>query len=253
VVLGQQRLPAAGHSLSCWGDNTDGQLGLGDYLARAAPAQVNVAGVSTWSSVTAGYYTTCAIAATGVQAGRLYCWGWDGQLGDNQPANNQNAPVLVDTGTDTWSAVSEGDTTTCAVRSDGTRWCWGDNTYGQAGGPANTPLSYIAPRQVGGSTGWSQVAVGKSVACAVRSSAVWCRGRALLGQLADRAATDQSARSSSPGSPAPGWRPTAGPRPCSPCRESRDPGGGGDRVPSAAWTWTPSSPCTPRSGTGLTG
>ena len=32
-----------------------------------------------------------------------------------------------------WASVSAGDDHTCATRTDGTLWCWGDNGYGQLG------------------------------------------------------------------------------------------------------------------------
>jgi alpha-tubulin suppressor-like RCC1 family protein len=40
----------------------------------------------------------------------------------------------VQVGSDsTWIAGSVGFNSTCAIKSNGTLWCWGDNSYGQLG------------------------------------------------------------------------------------------------------------------------
>jgi alpha-tubulin suppressor-like RCC1 family protein len=63
----------------------------------------------------------------------LFCWGHgdEGQLGD--PALVQrNAPRQVGMDTD-WIDVAAGDHFTCAIKGDGTRWCFGANNFGQLG------------------------------------------------------------------------------------------------------------------------
>jgi len=45
---------------------------------------------------------------------------------------NVDAPIRV--GSATWSQVSAGGRTPCAIKTDGTLWCWGLNTDGQLGG-----------------------------------------------------------------------------------------------------------------------
>jgi alpha-tubulin suppressor-like RCC1 family protein len=46
-------------SLYCWGRNDEGQLGLGDNMARLTPTRVGTD--SDWVSVAAGRFHTCAL------------------------------------------------------------------------------------------------------------------------------------------------------------------------------------------------
>jgi len=79
---------------------------------------------------------------------------------------------------------------TCATRTDGTLWCWGDNGYGQLG----TGTTYqTAPVQVGSTTTWSKVGAGDFTACASRTDgSLWCWGNNMAGQLGDGTTTSRS-------------------------------------------------------------
>jgi len=120
-------IKSADHSLWCWGNGGEGQLGNGLMLAYE-PRQV---GTDEWASVSAGGSHTCAI---GRPVASLYCWGGNdnGQLGDDSMMP-RDAPVPVADGGATYASVSAGRDHTCAVRSNGDVYCWGDNEYGQLG------------------------------------------------------------------------------------------------------------------------
>ena len=62
--------------------------------------------------------------------------------------------------------VSGGEWVTCAVRQDGTVWCWGTNNYQMLGLPAETPRSAV-PVQIPGITTATQVEVGYTQSCAL--------------------------------------------------------------------------------------
>ena len=47
-----------------------------------------------------------------------------------------------------WASVTAGSFHTCATRTGGTLWCWGDNEYGQLGNGNHTDQDL--PRQVTG-------------------------------------------------------------------------------------------------------
>jgi hypothetical protein len=62
-------------------------------------------------------------------------------------------PDLVDQGLTQVQALVSGALHHCALRSDGTVWCWGDNTWGALGDPSlPAETSHAAPAQVPGLT-----------------------------------------------------------------------------------------------------
>ena len=92
-------------------------------------------------------------------------------------ANVQPANAAAMSG---FTQVSVGNSFTCAVKSDGTVWCWGYNNVGQLGN--GTTINASRPVQVSGLTGATQVAAAETQACAVKSDGrVWCWGGARLG------------------------------------------------------------------------
>jgi hypothetical protein len=79
------------NTLSCWGTNANGQLGVTPATpSSATPLDIAVAG-ETWSSVTLGDTHTCALA----QDHNLWCWGdnTSGQLGNS--GSSTPVPQLV--------------------------------------------------------------------------------------------------------------------------------------------------------------
>lgn len=74
-----------------------------------------------------------------------------------------------------------GDASTCALRSNGELWCWGNNYVGQLGDGTTESRSVPAPVP---SVEARQAAVGAEFACALRTSGqVSCWGSDLWGQL----------------------------------------------------------------------
>jgi hypothetical protein len=135
-----------------WGENTDGQLGVGNNtgpdncsglvcswspVAISAPAGVNFA------SVAAGHFFSLAVTS----GGGVYSWGtnFTGQLGiGNTTQQNTPAPVTLPAGTDV-TAVAGGDSHTLALTATGQVFSWGSNGEGQLGNGTNT-----APDNCGG-------------------------------------------------------------------------------------------------------
>jgi alpha-tubulin suppressor-like RCC1 family protein len=78
--------------------------------------------------------------------------------------------------------VSTGHDHSCAVMTNGTVYCWGDNGYGQLGDGTFTQRT--RPVQVMGLTDAEQVSAGGESTCAVvRGGAVHCWGANVYGQL----------------------------------------------------------------------
>jgi hypothetical protein len=84
-----------------------------------------------------------------------------------------------------WIAVSGGDRHTCAVKVDGSTWCWGEGIYGQLGnGTFTDELSPVRVSDAGNS--YTAVATGLTHSCALDSSGQpWCWGQNSSGQLGD--------------------------------------------------------------------
>jgi alpha-tubulin suppressor-like RCC1 family protein len=117
-------------TVSCWGDNSNGQLGDGTTTPRPAP--VAVSGLTGATAVAAGQEHSCAL----VSGGTVQCWGSNtsGQLGNGKMSNS-----LVPVGVAALSGamtISAGNSHSCALLSGGGSRCWGDNTYGQLGNRA---------------------------------------------------------------------------------------------------------------------
>ena len=87
-----------------------------------------------------------------------------------------------------WRQVSAGTTHACAIASDGSAWCWGDNLQGQLGNPALFVAT--SAQQVGGGTSWQQISAGGAHTCAIQTGgSLWCWGDNSSGQLGTGAAT----------------------------------------------------------------
>ncbi len=183
-------------TLWCWGDNTFGELGIGSTVLKNTPNRVGAA-IVTWRSVSAGSLHTCATQTDGT----LWCWGYNGsgQVGNGTVVWPQTSPAQVGPGVTTWNSVQSGNTHTCATRTDGTLWCWGDNTFGQVGiGSTVTPQT--SPVQVGALTTWSMLAPGSTHTCATHDDyTVWCWGNNTSGQLGLGDTTERDSPTQVPG------------------------------------------------------
>ncbi len=118
--------------LYCFGGNKYGQLGLG-WSATDESEPSRVPGSQTWSAVAGGNSYSCALTAGTTK--ELWCWGlnYDGELGIPSVAavyTPTRVPVAAPGG---WSALALGRHHGCAIRDDGTLWCWGRNKEGQVG------------------------------------------------------------------------------------------------------------------------
>ena len=147
---------AAGHNYSCavltsgavkcWGENSVGQLGLGNTATYGNTPSSIGSGLptvdigQTVKYIAAGEHnTTCAIRADD----RTVCWGnGSGYLSGtgvlnvtigNQSGEMGSALTPVDFGSSYAVTLSEGDDHICALLASGAVKCWGHNSEGQLG------------------------------------------------------------------------------------------------------------------------
>lgn len=138
-------------AVSCWGPNTDGQLGVPPAERTFASRPVTVPGVSDAVAVDISFGTGCAADA----AGAVSCWG---------------NPMLVATGLAGVTAFELSGLNGVAVHDDGglSRW-------------SNT----AAPALVASLDGVVDASIQDGQGCAVAGGEVWCWGGRLAGWLGD--------------------------------------------------------------------
>ena len=79
--------------------------------------------------------------------------------------------------------LSVGQQFACAIRENGTLWCWGANDSGQLGG-GTTAAESASPVQVGTGTDWVDISCGLAHACGLHAShELDCWGSNMFGQV----------------------------------------------------------------------
>jgi hypothetical protein len=134
-------LGAGASTVTAWGMNTDGRLGVGDMNSPV-----------NWAKAVQGIplgYTVTGLAAGGTHSlilanGKVYAAGSDrfGQLGQGGTSRiNQSSFIQVFAPTSRVVAVSAGGNHSLAVTESGKVFACGDNFYGQLAQPATTSSS----------------------------------------------------------------------------------------------------------------
>ena len=186
-------------TLWSWGYNPFGELGLGDYASRDAPALIVVdfdnnvfadivqmsAGGGNLNTVNQGH--TLALKSDGT----IWSWGrnYYGQLGLGDFLD-AIAPLRIGQDSD-WSGVIAGGWYSIALKTNNTLWAWGDNNFGQLG-LGNSGDTINVPNPVGTTSDWSQVAAGENHTIALKTNGtIWAwgyngQGRLGLGDNTDR-------------------------------------------------------------------
>jgi len=149
-----------------WGRGISGELGTNTTVNRSTPV-TTFAGGTNWKQVSGGRLITAAIKTDGT----LWTWGSNsaGQLGDNT-STARSTPGITFTGGTNWKQVACGGLGhTAAIKTDGTLWTWGLNSYGRLGDNTTTNRSIPVTTFAGG-TNWKQVACGDSHTAAIKTS-----------------------------------------------------------------------------------
>ena len=175
-------------TLWCWGSNTNGGLGDNTIVKKSSPVQTIAFGIN-WKQVSCGYAYTACIKTDGT----LWCWGLNssGQLGDNS-ATKRSSPVQTIALGKNWKQVACGGSNTAAIKTDGTLWCWGYNTFGSLGDNTNTNRS--SPIQtITYGTNWKSVSCGVYHTAAIKTDGtLWTWGYNFYGELGDNTTTQRT-------------------------------------------------------------
>ena len=199
--------PASRQSTATTSVRTDGKV----VQATSQVAQQKIVESGTFGQhlsgalhASQGHWHACAATS----GGHVYCWATNqtngnvsGQLGNGAIGGSfipyEATRVKVSGGQDLTNvkAISSGstrcysDSTTCAVKTDGTVWCWGDETasgnlFNGTGGTADSPYAVqIMASASTPLTGVDAVSVGRRHACVNASGQVKCWGLNIAGAL----------------------------------------------------------------------
>jgi len=172
-------------TLWSWGTNQYGTLGLNSSGGSGSSADrfsspVQIGTETTWSSCIAGYYWSAATKTNGT----MWSWGLNqaGSLGQNSADVKLSSPTQIGTDT-TWSKVLGGYHNLFAIKTDGTLWSWGSDTYGALG--QNSRNNYkSSPTQVGTDTTWEDLTGSTSFMATKTDGTLWVWGDNQAGQNA---------------------------------------------------------------------
>lgn len=179
-------------TLWLWGQGVIGQLGDNTTVNKSSPVQT-VSGGNNWRLVSACGYQTGAIKTDGT------LWGWginyQGNLGNNNTTWMSSPVQTVSAGTD-WKLISCGHYHTTAIKTDGSLWTWGTNSYGSLGDGTVTHRS--SPVQtVSAGNNWKFVSAAQYYTAAIKTDGtLWTWGRNNYGQLGDNTSGTGTEKSS---------------------------------------------------------
>jgi hypothetical protein len=144
-----------------WGDNGNGELGVGDTNPRYNPTLISISGSVNSVVANGANYTI-------MNDGKLYGWGWNGrgQLGVGD-TNTRTSPTLISL-TGSVSSVVVDLYNTFAVMQDGSMYGWGWNRQWSFGIPSSESYHTYAP--VPGPTGYPQLDLSVAVVYPINAS-----------------------------------------------------------------------------------
>lgn len=123
--------------------------------------------------------------------GSLWLWGYNnnGNLGD-ETTDEKSSPVQTVAGGNNWQTVSNSSDHTGAIKTDGSLWIWGNNSYGELGTGDEADVSSPVQTITGG-TNWVQVSCSKYNTGAIKDDgSLWMWGRNQYGQLGTESETE---------------------------------------------------------------
>ncbi|HPD63907.1 MAG TPA: T9SS type A sorting domain-containing protein [Bacteroidia bacterium] len=178
-----------------WGDNVSGQIGNGT-TGTDVTSPVKVSGLTNVVKIDAGRFFSIAVKSDG----SVWTWGENlyGQLGDST-TTDRNVPGQVVGITAKLPVIMAAGAFHCMiVKSDGTVWAWGRNTYGNLGD--NTVTHRLLPVQMIDISDVAGMDAGTNFSIIYKNDGTfWACGRNASGQLGDGTFTQRNLLTQSSG------------------------------------------------------
>lgn len=169
-------------TVKAYGYNLYGQLGNGTNTDSNLP--IPLSSLTAVKAIAGGHHHSLALKNDGT----VWTWGYNlyGQLGNGTSGlgTESNIPVLVNSLMNI-TAIAGGSDHSLVLKSDGTVWAWGNNSYGQLGNGTNGPgTDSNVPVPVSSLTGIIAIAGGGEHSVALKNDGtVWTWGHNAFGGL----------------------------------------------------------------------
>ena len=183
--LGHSCALTASGTAYCWGYNGFGQLGTGTGSVQdSVPQLVQMPAGVAFTQIAGGAAFTCALA----RSGAAYCWGSNstGQLGDGTQTDHATASAVRLPPGVTLTQLVVGSEHACGRATDGTAYCWGDNSAGQLGDNSGVVQMAPVPVLLPAGVTFAQLSAGALHSCGLTAAgAGYCWGDNGYGQIGD--------------------------------------------------------------------
>lgn len=124
-------------NVKCWGENSNGTLGIGNN--QYVRGSVQVLGIEGAKSIAVGGSSVCSL----LENNSIKCWGngRNGVLGQIRPVNSLVPIDVVGLPSVGFQKLYAGRESYCVVTNNNQVYCWGENFYGNLGlGPIQTAI-----------------------------------------------------------------------------------------------------------------
>lgn len=167
-----------------WGSGECGEIGNNAVLRVSSPVQ-EITSSTNWCHVMSHFEHKSGIKTDGT----LWLWGENvcGQLGLNDVIN-RSSPVQEITSGTAWVKTSSNACATFALKTDGTIWGWGNNSY------STNLAKYSSPvQEVSSSSNWCFISAGYHTVGGIKTDGtIWNWGRNDAGTLATNTSTNSN-------------------------------------------------------------